>query len=116
MEKVILTIARIYANGSDDYSQAIEAIGYDGKNVQEKASSRYAACCTCTNFGLPEYCKPGRKAEYFKAEGILLEDADMSVGDEIDGEEIVEILKYENARYALFERYYEWYEGGSLYF
>lgn len=100
-------------NTTETFEEIVD-IGYDEENAQEKAldALRYACCKDFTN---PVYCSKGTVVEYFKTEGVKLENG-------YDEEEIAELLKcdyivvleYEGNEYALRNDFINYTEGGKF--
>ena len=112
-----LTIVQTYefkGNNFGDTFEKIVDIGYDEKNAQDKAldALRYACCKDFTN---PVYCSKGTVAEYFKTEGVKLENG-------YDEEELAEFLKcdyivileYKGNEYALRDDFINYTDGGKF--
>lgn len=100
-------------NTTETFEEIVD-IGYNEENAQEKAldALRYACCKDFTN---PVYCSKGTVVEYFKTEGMKLENG-------YDEEEIAEFLKcdyivvleYEGNEYALRNDFINYTEGGKF--
>lgn len=112
-----LTIVQTYefkGNNFGDIFEKIVDIGYDEENAQDKAldALRYACCKDFTN---PVYCSKGTVAEYFKTEGVKLENG-------YDEEELAEFLKcdyivileYKGNEYALRDDFISYTDGGKF--